>query len=144
MASGRSPATTLFIFVMILFITGVSGCNLEQFISGIVTLSDMSVGNYIIVILDDDRDPTDGYLSNTTVEITVGGAVPVAYVLDTTGISDGTYFLVAGYNADSSETDPASWTGLGWYGADPPSEPNEANVSDMKGRYNIDMVRPVS
>lgn len=134
----KIPAIFLMFSVILIIVLSTTGCDGQTFVLGEVSNRSFSMGEVCYVILDDDNDPSNGNVAYVTVNTTESNSI--AYLLETTDVPEGSYFLLAGYDESGVGVRGISgWTSCGYYETDSYSAPEIANVSDLNKRYDFGM-----
>lgn len=129
------------LIVLVLAITLLSGCDEVQVIYGTISIDLDKVPSNIYVRLDDNTNPDDGYIKMVIIENS-SPVLSVAYIMDTTDVAAGSYYLLGGwdYAKEDNLIDPetfAEWDAIAWYGGIDDDPPNSANVSSLNSQYDI-------
>ncbi len=130
----------IFLGTLLLLFT-FSGCNPDgsQKIYGTISYNMNQSPSACYVILDDDTDPDNGYVLRTIIDLTAA-ATSVAYEIDTTDVSSGTYYLEAAWDFGDGNMDPDNdsvWEAKAWYGGVSTNPPAGANITNLNQVYNI-------
>jgi len=75
--------------------------------------------------------------------IAVAGTTSISYEIDTSGITAGSYYLLAAYDfgvdndGNTNPEKPGYWEAKGWKGSTDTNPSASANVSDLSAGYDI-------
>ena len=124
-----------------LLLLTLSGCNPDgsQKIYGTISYNMSQSPSACYVILDDDTDPNNGYIQRDIIDLTAT-VTSVAYEIDTTDVSSGTYYLEAAWDFGDGNMDPDNdsvWEAKAWFGGIGSNPPGGANITNLNQVYNI-------
>lgn len=130
------------IVLLMLIILAISGCKKDgqKLLTGKVTFSFVPDAGDYYIILDDDKDLSNGYVARL-IESSTGAVGYIDYVILTDNIPEGSYYIRGGYDSESTDnmnpSDPTVWEGQGWYGSNNTAGPASANVTNLTGNYDF-------
>ena len=130
------------LFLLIIIIIAISGCKKEEqkVLTGKVTFSFTPEAGDYYIILDDDKDLSNGFIARL-IETSTGPVGRIDYVIKTGNIPAGSYYIRGGYDSESPDNmnpaDPSVWEGQGWFGGVDSGAPAAANVTNLTGNYDL-------
>ncbi len=118
----------------------LTGCPDDAILNGAISM-DTAPGEAgdCYVFIDTDTDITNGYVARVIIAYTVP-VTEIQFAIDTSGIPEGTYFLLGALDWGAENMDPDNplvWEYRGWWGGVGSLPPTEANLTDLSGVYTF-------
>lgn len=118
----------------------LTGCPDDFILNGVISFDNPPAeAGDCYVFIDDNTDVTDGYLARVIIHYTVP-VTSIPFALDTSGIPEGTYYLLGAidWGVENMDPDnPAVWEYRGWWGGIGSLPPTGANLTNLTGGYGI-------
>ena len=133
----------ILLFLISILLLTLSSCNPDgaQKIYGTISYNMDQTPSACYVILDNDTDPNNGYVTRSIIDLTAM-TTSVAYEIDTTNVSSGAYYLEAAWDFGTGNMDPDNdsvWEAKAWYGGTSFNPPGGANITNLNQLYNINL-----